>query len=95
MPKKAKDSDIIALNSVGISLAGIASRLGCHHTTVSARLHNLGIATTDTRRTFMEDVFERLSPRQQDWLMEQLGPSHSVKDFVYSLIIKEFINKNP
>lgn len=88
---KVDDAYIVALNSVGISLQGIARRTDRHHTTVTARLKSLGIPPADTRRAFMEDIFDNLSLAQQEWLMAQLGPSHSVKDFVRSLIIKEFI----
>jgi hypothetical protein len=95
MAKKINDSEVIALNSVGISLAGIARRLNCHHTTVTARLGNLSVPPADTRRSFMEDIYDSLSPRQQVWLTSQLGPSHPVKDFVKSLIIKEYVSKNP
>ena len=95
MVKKIKDSEIIALNSVGISLAGIAKRLNCHHTTVTSRLETLGIPPADTRRSFMEDIYDKLPPAQQAWLVSQLGPSHSVKDFVKSLIIREYVSKNP
>ena len=95
MAKKLNDAEVIGLNSVGISLAGIAKRLNCHHTTVTARLTALSVPPADTRRSFMEDIFDGLSPKQQEWLMSQLGPSHSVKDFVKSLIIKDYIRKNP
>ena len=95
MSKKVNDTDVIALNSVGISLAGIAKRLNCHHTTVTSRLGALGVSPADTRRSFMEDIFDGLSSKQQKWLINQLGPSHSVKDFVKSLIIREYISKNP
>jgi hypothetical protein len=94
MAKKISDTDVIALNSVGISLAGIAKRLKCHHTTVTARLSALSIPAADTRRSFMEDIFDGLSVKQQVWLVSQLGPSHSIKDFTKSLIIREFVNKN-
>ena len=95
MAKKLNDADVIGLNSVGISLAGIAKRLNCHHTTVTARLTALNVPPADTRRSFMEDIFDDLSPKQQEWLIGQLGPSHSVKDFVKSLIIKDYVHKNP
>ena len=95
MTKKLNDVEVIGLNSVGISLAGIAKRLNCHHTTVTARLTALSVPPADTRRSFMEDIYDGLSPKQQEWLQSQLGPSHSVKDFVKSLIIKDYIHKNP
>jgi hypothetical protein len=91
--RKADDNTIIELNSIGLSLTGIAERLGVHHTTITYRLRALGISPADTRRTFMEDVFEALSPSQQTWLISQLGPAHSVKDFIRSLLIKEFVNR--
>lgn len=93
MVKKITDSEVIALNSVGISLAGIAKRLNCHHTTVTSRLESLGIQQADTRRSFMEDIYDSLSPSQQEWLINQLGPSHSIKDLIRSMIIRDFTNR--
>lgn len=91
--RKADDNRIIELNSVGLSLTGIAQRLDVHHTTITHRLNTLGIKPTDTRRAFMEDIFEALSEPQQTWLIDQLGPGHSVKDFLRSLLIKEYVNR--
>lgn len=93
--RKADDNVIVHLNNVGLSLAGIAERLGVHHTTIKYRLNTLGIQPVDTRRAFMEDIFETLSLPQQEWLINQLAPGHSIKDFVRSLLIKEFINRQP
>jgi hypothetical protein len=90
--RKATDEDIIRLNSVGLSLSSIAKLLDCHPTTITLRLKALGISPADTRRTFMEDVFMSLSPKQQDWLAKQLGPHISIKDFVRNLLVKEFIS---
>lgn len=92
--RKADDNVIVALNNVGLSLAGIAEKLKVHHTTVMYRLRALGIQPADTRRSFMEDVYESLTPSQQQWLVEQLGPGYSVKDFVRSLIVREFMNRS-
>jgi hypothetical protein len=92
--RKADDSKIIEFNNVGLSLNGIAERLGVHHTTITYRLRALGISPADTRRAFMEDIFETLTPAQQTWLIEQLSPGFSVKGFVRSLLIKEYINRN-
>jgi hypothetical protein len=39
----------------------------------------------------MEDVFLSLAPKQQDWLVKQLGPHISIKDFVRNLLVKEFL----
>lgn len=93
--KRTNDSEIIGLNSVGISLGGIARRLACHHTTVTARLKVLNVPPADTRRAFMEDIFDSLPPSQQDWLMEQLAGGRPIKDFVKSLIIAEYVKRNP
>lgn len=91
--RKADDNQIIELNNIGLSLTGIAQRLGVHHTTITYRLKALGIAPADTRRAFMEDIYEALSPSQQTWLVEQLAAGYSVKDFIRSLLIKEFVNR--
>ncbi len=94
--KKTDDLIIVALNSVGISLGGIAKRCGFHHTTITGRLRILNIPPADTRRAFMEDVFDDLSEPQQQWLIDQLGPNRSIKDFIKSLIVKEYIKgRNP
>lgn len=85
--RKATDADIIRLNSVGLSLATIARVLGCHPSTVTIRLTSLKIDPADTRRSFMEDVFTRLTPEQQEWLADQLSPEVSIKDFVVKLIV--------
>ena len=91
--KKADDLRIIELNSVGISLSGIGRRLSIHHTTVTSRLKAHNIEPADTRRAFMEDIYDSLSVQQQDWLIEQLGAGRNIKDLVKSLIVREFINR--
>lgn len=92
--KKADDLRIIELNSVGISLSGIGRRLSIHHTTVTSRLKAHNIEPADTRRAFMEDIYDSLSLAQKDWLIEQLG-GRNIKDLVKSLIVKEYINRKP
>lgn len=92
--RKAEDQDIIDLNSVGLSLSSIAKLLDCHPTTVTLRLKALGISPSDTRRTFMEDIFVSLPPKQQKWLTKQLGPHVSIKDYVRNLLVKEFLSQN-
>lgn len=89
--RKADDSQIVALNNVGLSLSGIAQRLDVHHTTVSGRLKALGIEPADTRRAFMEDIYESLAPAQQEWLIDQLGPGYAVKDFIKALLIQAYL----
>lgn len=89
--RKADDRQIVDLNNIGLSLSGIAERLGVHHTTITGRLKALGIAPADTRRAFMEDIFESLSLPQQEWLIAQMSPGYAVKDFIRSLLIKEYM----
>lgn len=91
--RKAHDADIVRLNSVGLSLGTIATLLKCHPTTITLRLQQLNIPPADTRRAFMEDIFNSLSPDQQHWLADQLGPHLSVKDFLKNVIVKEFMDR--
>ncbi|MBE0563632.1 MAG: hypothetical protein IH622_22835 [Ochrobactrum anthropi] len=91
--RKADDNQIIELNSIGLSLSGIGDRLDIHPTTVAQRLKVLGIDPADTRRAFMEDIFEKLTLQQQDWLTSQLSAGRSVKDFVRLLIVNEFVSQ--
>jgi hypothetical protein len=91
--RRTTDDDIVNLNNVGLSLAGIAKRLNVHHTTITYRLKALGISPIDTRRAFMEDIFEALSPPQQEWLIGQLHPGYPVKDYVRSLLIQAFMKR--
>lgn len=88
--KGEKDDEILALNNVGLSLTRISELTGLHHTTVLYRLRLHGVASTDTRRNFMEDIFMSLTADQQLWLANKLAPSTAVKDFVRSLIIQEY-----
>lgn len=92
--RKANDADLIRLNSMGLSLGTIAKILNCHHTTVTQRLKALNIPPADTRRAFMEDIVTRLTPAQSDWIADQLGPHHSIKDFVTNLLTKEYHRQN-
>ena len=92
--RKADDLDIIGLNSVGLSLSRISRDLGIHHTTVTHRLKVLNIPPADTRRAFMEDIFDSLSLHQQQWLISQMGSGRAIKDMVRSLLVKEFVHHN-
>lgn len=89
--RKASDHDIIRLNSVGMSLRGIARMLGCNPSTITLRLKSLGVPPADTRRAFMEDIFIELTTIQQDWIADQLGPHLSIKDFVHNLLVEKFV----
>lgn len=85
--RKGSDADLIRLNSVGLSLATVAKVIGCHPTTVTLRLKRLNVEPADTRRTFMEDVFRRLSPAEQEWLADHLRDTNiNVKTLVYRLL---------
>ena len=91
--KTIPDSDLVRLNSLGFSLATIGSSLGCHPTTVTLRLKDLGVSPADTRRTFMEDVLMKLPPAQLEWIEDQLGPHYSIKDYVRSLITNAYLKQ--
>ncbi len=92
--RKANDADLVRLNSMGLSLGTIAKILNCHHTTVTQRLKALNVPPADTRRAFMEDIVTRLTPAQSDWIADQLGPHHSIKDFITNLLTKEYLRQN-
>lgn len=89
--RKASDEDIIRLNSFGLSLKTIGEHLGCHTTTITQRLHSLGITPADTRRSFMEDIYNNLSSSQKEWLAEQLGPHTPIKSYIQNLLTQEFL----
>lgn len=93
LQRQKLDDKIVNLNNVGLSLAGIAKKLDVHHTTITYRLKALGITPIDTRRAFMEDIYETLSFSQREWLISQLRPGYSVKDYVRSLLIQEFMKR--
>lgn len=92
--RKATDADIIRHNSLGRSLKDIAKLLDVHPTTVTLRLQALGIEPADTRRAFMKNILMSLTPAQEQWLADQLGPHVSINDYVRGLIVKEFVNQN-
>lgn len=92
--RKASDEDLIRLNSMGLSLGTIGRMLGVHPTTVTIRLQNLGIRVADTRRTFMEDVLGTLPPATCDWVADQLGPHHSIADFIRNLLTEAYVRRN-
>lgn len=93
--RKATDEDIIRLNSVGLSLSQIGKELGCHPTTITLRLKQLGIEPADTRRTFMNDIYRTLSPVQQKWLEEQVGPHVSIQDLITNVLVRAFFAHTP
>lgn len=91
--RKVSDTLLLRRNSVGLSLSTIADEVGVHPTTITLRLKALKVPSADTRRSFMDDVYKSLSPDQQEWLADQLGPHFSIKDFVKNAIVEKFINQ--
>lgn len=84
---RVQDTDIKRLNHVGLGLGTIAKVLGCHAATVTLRLKAMNVEPTDTRRSFMDDVFKHLTSEEQEWLSHNLYNSNTpVKDFIVSLI---------
>ena len=95
MPKKPNytNSDIIALNSIGLSLGFIGKTLGLHQSTVGNRLRKMGIEPADTRRTFMEDIVKELTQEQREQLIFILGSGFTIKDYVKNLIIVNLLDQ--
>lgn len=89
--KKIDDTYMLQLNSVGVTLRGIAKRMDCHHTSIAHRLKLLDIPPADTRRSFMEDVFNSLSYDQQKFLINQVGLGGDVKDYISLLIRQDYL----
>lgn len=92
--QKSDEQAIVKLNSLGLSTSYIATELSIHPSTVTNRLNKLNIPQTDTRRSFMEDIYKSLSSDQQDWLASQLGPHLSVKDFMKNLLVERYIREH-
>lgn len=93
--RKGEDVDIVRLNALGLSLKTIGNAFGMHPTSVSQRLRSLGIKPADTRRAFAEDIVLGLSDDQAVWLADQLGPGHTLQDFLRNLIIEAYVSKRP
>ena len=90
---RVQDTDIKRLNHVGLGLKAIADLLGCHAATITLRLKAMGIDATDTRRSFMEQVFLNLTPAEQDWLSHNLfNAGIGIKEFVTTLIREAYTN---
>jgi hypothetical protein len=85
--ERADGTEVKKLNWVGLGLAAIGERLGCHEATVSVKLKALGEKINDTRRSFMETVFTKLTREQQDWLCDYLYSKQiPIQDFIAQLI---------
>jgi hypothetical protein len=85
------DVEVIRLNSLGYSLRSISVKLSCHLTTVHNRLVANGIEPMDTRHSFMETVYERLTPSLLDKLSNKLGPHYTIRDHITNLLIKDLM----
>ena len=85
--RKVNDNDLIRYNNLGLSLKAIGQLVDCHPTTVKIRLDQMGIPVSDTRRSFMEDVYKNLTPSARDWIHDQVEQSGvSIKDLIVHLI---------
>ena len=95
--RKGSDRDITRLNSLGLSLAAIGSRLSCHPTSVTLRLKSLKITPADTRRAFMEEVLNDLPADYQEHIADLLeGQSMtSIKSYVRDLIAADIAARCP
>ena len=89
--RKVSDADVVRLNALGYSLQYISEELNCHPTTITIRLKNLGIPPADTRRCFMEDVYQTITPAMLEKLSNKLGPHYSVKDHVRNLLTMDLM----
>jgi DNA-binding CsgD family transcriptional regulator len=78
--------EILRMNALGFSAASIARKLGMHHTSVSHRLTRMGIKPNDTRRSFMEEIFEQLPENQVNWVADEIGIRGDVRRFIAGLI---------
>lgn len=92
--RKGSDADIIRLNSIGLSLATIAGRISCHPTSITLRLKSLKIAAADTRRSFMEDIYNSLDPVFETDVADILTSDastkpRSIKDYMRDLLVKD------
>lgn len=89
--RKGSDAQIIRLNSIGLSLTAIGNIIGCHPTSITLRLKSLGIPPADTRRAFMEDVFNALPANFRELIADHLADngSMSIKDYVTRLIQRD------
>lgn len=85
--RKGSDREITRLNALGLSLATIAERLKCHPTSITLRLKGLTIRPADTRRAFMEEIYQGLPQGSEDTIADMLEDRKmSIKEYVKELI---------
>ncbi len=90
---RVPDETLIQLNDLGLSLKRIGELTGYHHTTVKARLTELGIEPTDTRRSFMDRIYGQLTTAQREWLANELNPGQSISSYMRMLIVEKYNNR--
>jgi hypothetical protein len=88
--RKISDDQVMRLNNLGMSLTTISQILGCHATAITARLKQLEISPMDTRRSFMETVYNDLSEAQQAWVAEKVGLGSNIRIFISKLILDAY-----
>lgn len=89
--RKALDATLLALNSLGLSLSTIAKKTGFHSSTVTQRINKLGAEPADTRRAFMEDIYNGLTEDQRDWLIGAVAPHTNIKNYMRHLLVREYL----
>jgi len=88
---KTENQEIAELNSLGLSLTSIGKKMGLHKSTVKSRLASMGLVPADTRRAFMEEIYDTLSPSQRNWLVQELGAGMNIRAYVRKLILDRYI----
>jgi hypothetical protein len=84
---RADGTEIRKLNLLGLGLKKIGSILKCDPATVSLRLKDMGIKPTDTRRNFMEDIYEALDTEEKELLADMLYSLDTpIKPYILGLI---------
>jgi beta-lactamase class A len=81
---------LMKLNDLGLSLKRIGELTGYHWTTVKERLEEAGIPRTDTRRSFMDEIYGKLTPQQREWLSEEINLGQPIASFLRMLIIEKY-----
>jgi hypothetical protein len=89
--RKATDEEIVSLNSLGLSLRAIAKIVDLHYTTVAKRLTDLGVPLADTRRSFMDNVVDRLTIDERQWIIDRLGPANSIQNLFVAMVKERFV----
>lgn len=92
MKKRFSDSDLIALNTVGLSTMTIGKIFSVNQSAVTARLKKLNMPSFYQRgksRTFMEDIFFNLSPEEKEYLTSR-AMENGIKSYLENLIKEDY-----